>query len=206
MTVYPGDRIPRFDRKDNGHYLVTDLMLSTHTGTHIDAPSHYLKNEQTIDKIRLGPLIGECQVVNVTGVTGEIRVSDIKDRLKGVKRLLLRTGYQDGGDFNPCYTSPGLDAAREFSRQGITCLGTDAPSIEKFKGSGDVHRELLGKGILIIEFLDLHHVREGTYRMIALPLRLKGLDGSPARVILCPVDPRGKKPIRMTGKNHYEDP
>lgn len=185
MTVYPGDIPPGFDQKDPGQYLISDLTLSTHTGTHIDAPSHYLKNDETIDKVRLENLTGECRVIDVSGVTGEIRVADIKGRLKGTKMLLLRTGYRDDGNFNPRYTSPGLDAARELSRQGITFLGTDAPSIEKFNGSGDIHRELLGKGIIIIEFLDLEGIREGTYRIIALPLKLKGLDGSPARVILC---------------------
>jgi len=185
MTVYPGDRIPRFDRKDNGHYLVTDLMLSTHTGTHIDAPSHYMKNDATIDKIPIRALVGECLVIDVSDVSGEIRPADIGNRTEGAERVLLRTGYRDNEDFNPAYASPDPGTARILARQGMCCVGTDAPSIEKFGGAGEVHREFLGKGIVILEFLDLERVREGIYTMIALPLRLGGLDGSPARVILC---------------------
>jgi arylformamidase len=185
MTVYPGDTIPRFDKKDFGQYVITDLLLSTHSGTHIDAPSHYLKNDATVDRIPLPALIGECIVIDVSGVYGEILPADIGNRTDGAERVLLRTGYRDNDHFNPEYSSPGLRTAEMFTDQGICCIGTDAPSIEKFEGPGDVHRELLGEGIVIIEFLDLDQVREGTYTMIGLPLKLGGLDGSPARVILC---------------------
>ena len=185
MTVYPGDTVPGFDQKDFGQYLITDLQISTHTGTHIDAPAHYLKTGAAIDKVPLESLIGECVVIDVSGITGEIRPGDIGDRAAGAKRVLLRTGYRDDGQFNPRYSSPDTEAARLFTRLGVCCLGTDAPSIEKFGGSGDVHRELLGNGVAIVEFLDLEGVNEGVYTMIALPLKLGGLDGSPARVILC---------------------
>jgi arylformamidase len=184
MTVYPGDTVPRFDHKDFGQYQITDLLISTHSGTHIDAPSHYIKSGATIDTVPLEALIGECMVIDVSGGNGEISPEDIGDRAAGAARVLLRTGYRDDGQFNQHYTSPGPDAARLFTGLGIRCLGTDAPSIEKFGGSGEVHRELLGKGVAVIEFLDLDNVPEGIYRMIALPLRLFGLDGSPARVIL----------------------
>ena len=185
MMVYPGDIVPKFDQKDFGQYLITDFTMSTHSGTHIDAPSHYLKNDSTIDKVPLEALIGTCMVIDVSGVSGEIRPADIGDRTDGAKRVLLRTGYDGSGHFNPVYTSPDPDTAKLFARRGIRCLGTDAPSIEKFGGPGDVHRELLISGIAIVEFLNLERVAEGTYTMIALPLRLEGLDGSPARVLLC---------------------
>ncbi len=185
MTVYPGDTVPRFDRKDFGQYVITDLLLSTHSGTHIDAPAHYLKSGTTIEKIPLEALVGECMVIDVSASDGEILPEGIADRMAGVERVLLRTGYRDNGQFNPDYKSPGLGAARLFTGLNVRCLGTDAPSIEKFGGSGEVHRELLGKGVAIIEFLDLGGVPEGVYLMVALPLKLGGLDGSPARVILC---------------------
>ncbi|HTY15733.1 MAG TPA: cyclase family protein [Methanoregulaceae archaeon] len=185
MTVYPGDTVPGFDRKDFGQYQITDLLLSTHSGTHIDAPAHYIQSGATIEKVPLEALIGECVVIDVSDVNGEICPEDVGDRAAGAARVLLRTGYRDDGPFDPHYTSPGPTSARLFTRLGVRCLGTDAPSIEKFGGSGEVHRELLGRGVAIIEFLDLDDVPEGVYLMIALPLRLGGLDGSPARVILC---------------------
>jgi arylformamidase len=185
MTVYPGDTVPMFDQKDFGQYLITDLLLSTHSGTHIDAPAHYIKSGATIEAIPLEALIGECVVIDVSDGDGEICPDDIGDCAAGATRVLLRTGYRDDGQFNPDYRSPGPASARLFTGLGVCCLGTDAPSIEKFGGSGEVHRELLGKGVAVIEFLDLDNVMEGVYRMIALPMRLGGLDGSPARVVLC---------------------
>lgn len=182
--VYPGDIEPRFSQVDCGQYLLTGLQMSTHSGTHIDAPSHYLKNKESIDLIPVTALIGPCRVIDVSGVPGEIHEGDLKGRICGASRILLKTGCNFRGGFDPDYTSLGVSAAKLLSAEGIIAVGIDSPSIEKFHGDGDVHRELLGKGIVIIEFLDLAKVPEGDYQMIALPLRLRGLDGSPARVIL----------------------
>jgi arylformamidase len=66
----------------------------------------------------------------------------------------------------------------------MKCVGIDSPSIESYECDGAVHRELLSRGCIIIELLDLSHVEEGDYTLVALPLRFTGLDGSPARVVL----------------------
>jgi arylformamidase len=182
--VYPGDIEPRFTQEDCGQYLLTGIQMSTHSGTHIDAPSHYLKNDESIDKVPVTALIGPCRVIEVSEVTGEIPEEKLTGRIDGATRILLKTGCNFHGGFNPGYISLGLAAAKLLTAAGIIVVGTDSPSIEKFHGNGDVHRELLGKGIVIIEFLDLAGVPEGDYQMVALPLRLRGLDGSPARVVL----------------------
>ena len=70
--VYPGDIEPRFSPEDCGQYLLTGLSINTHSGTHIDAPSHYLKNEESVDRIPLTALIGPCRVIDVSGAAGEI--------------------------------------------------------------------------------------------------------------------------------------
>jgi arylformamidase len=183
--VYPGDIEPGFFPEDCGQYLLTGLRLSTHSGTHIDAPSHYLKNDESIDRIPVASLIGPCRVLDLSDVTGEISGDDLNSRIDGAARILLKTGCNFCGRFDPGYTSLGISAAKIMVAKEIIAVGIDSPSIEKFHGTGDVHRELLGKGIVVIEFLDLERVPEGDYMMIALPLRLSGLDGSPVRVILC---------------------
>ncbi|MCU0631090.1 MAG: cyclase family protein [Methanoregulaceae archaeon] len=182
--VYPGDFEPRFSREDCGQYLLTAIQMSTHSGTHIDAPSHYLKNEESIDRIPISALIGPCRVIEVTGAGGEIMEGHLKGRIAGATRILLKTGCNFNGRFDPDYISLGITAAKVLTGGGIIAVGIDSPSIERFHGNGDVHRELLGKGIVVIEFLDLAGVPEGDYMMVALPLRLRGLDGSPARVVL----------------------
>jgi arylformamidase len=84
-----------------------------------------------------------------------------------------------------------MTAATALLHAGIICVGIDSPSIEAYQSDGSIHRLLLSHGITIIEFLDLSKVLEGTYWMVALPLRLQGLDGSPARVILMDINLNG---------------
>jgi arylformamidase len=184
MLVYPGDVIPSFSQADHGRYLISDLHLSSHTGTHIDAPVHYLKSGDTIDTIPLSPLIGRCRVIDVTDAGTLITAEPLSGKLDGVKRVLLKTRFSGMAAFTEEYPSLALDAACAITDNGIECVGIDSPSIESFNCDGSVHRQLLGKGCIIIELLDLSDVPEGDYEMVALPLRLAGLDGSPARVIL----------------------
>jgi arylformamidase len=184
MLVYPGDLIPSFTQADQGLYLISDLHLSSHTGTHIDAPVHYLKSGDTIDTIPLCNLIGRTRVIDVSDSGTLITAPHLRGRLEGVTRLLLKTGFSGMDTFIEEYPSLALDAACLLTDNRIECLGIDSPSIESFNCDGSVHSRLLSNGCIIIELLDLSNVTEGDYEMVALPLRLEGLDGSPARVIL----------------------
>lgn len=184
MLVYPGDFSPSFIQEDHGQYLISEIRMSTHTGTHIDAPMHYLKSGDTIDTIPLNNLIGRCRVLDVRGAGSTITAEHLRGRIAGVKRLLLKTTFSGASRFTKDYPCLSLDAAQEVTIAGIRCIGIDSPSIESFHCDGSVHRELLGYGCSIIELLDLSTVIEGDYTLIALPLRLTGLDGSPARVVL----------------------
>jgi arylformamidase len=182
--VYPGDVKPSFRQRDEGNYLISDLHISTHTGTHIDAPVHYLKSGETIDTIPLINLIGRCRVVDVNSAGCTITAEHLAGKTENISRLLIKTSFSGSNQFMENYPSLSFDAARLITGKGIYCIGIDSPSIESYHCDGTVHRELLGKGCIIIELLDLSAVPEGDYDMIALPLRLKGLDGSPARVVL----------------------
>jgi arylformamidase len=182
--VYPGDMKPSFTQRDEGKYLISDLHMSTHTGTHIDAPVHYLKYGDTIDTIPLINLTGRCRVVDVSGAGSTITAEHLVGKTANTPRLLLKTSFSEHEQFIENYPSLSFDAARHITGKGICCVGIDSPSIESYLCEGKVHRELLGKGCIIIELLDLSAVPEGDYDMIALPLRLEGLDGSPARVVL----------------------
>jgi arylformamidase len=182
--VYPGDAKPVFRQRDEGKYLISDLHMSTHSGTHIDAPVHYLKTGETIDTISLNNLIGRCRVVDVSDADSTITADYLRGRINGAKRMLLKTSFSKKDQFEVDYPSISLDAARLITRNMIKCIGIDSPSIESFRCDGAVHQELLGHGCIIIELLDLSKIYEGEYDMVALPLRLAGLDGSPARVVL----------------------
>ncbi len=184
MLVYPGDIIPSFSQVCHGRYLISDLHMSSHTGTHIDAPAHYLKSGVTIDRVPLNILIGKCRVIDMSRAGVLITAEHLGRRLGGVKRLLLKTSFSGKDRFIEEYPSLAYDAACSITENGIECIGIDSPSIEPYDGDGSVHHRLLSNGCIIVELLDLTDVQEGDYEMVALPLRLTGLDGSPARVVL----------------------
>jgi len=182
--VYPGDAAPSFRSRPLGGSVVSDLSLSTHSGTHIDAPSHYLPGGITVDRIPMGHLVGRALVLDLQEEPDPIPVSALSGRILGHTRLLLRTRFSASPAFTPDYPHLTAGAAALVARAGITTLGIDSPSIEAFSGDGSVHRLLLSRGMAVLELLDLDGVPGGSYWMVALPLRLEGLDGSPARVIL----------------------
>ena len=181
---FPGDPPPQFSQRDAGLYLISDLHMNSHSGTHIDAPTHYLKQGDTIDTVPLDHLIGPCRVLDMTSAGSTITATDLRGRLGTAKRIILKTIFSKETQFREDFPHITPDAAKLLSSQGTLCLGIDSFSIEAFICDGSVHRELLGNGCIIIELLNLSGVDEGEYEITALPLRLAGLDGAPARVVL----------------------
>jgi arylformamidase len=184
VPLYPGAERPVFRSRELDGYTVTDLRLTTHTGTHLDAPSHTFDGGTTVDRIPFGRLVGRVTVLDLQDAGDAIPAGDLAGRLPKEGGVLLKTrasGARSFGTEFPCLT---MEAARLIGDAAPQIVGIDSPSIEAFTGDGSVHREFLERGIPILELLDLSGVAEGEYLMIALPLRLEGLDGSPARVIL----------------------
>ncbi|NYT07680.1 MAG: cyclase family protein [Methanomicrobiales archaeon] len=183
-VVYPGDIVPEFREEDHGKYRITGLILSSHSGTHIDAPSHFLESGRAVDELPFSALMGWCRVIDCSGAGNEITAADIGGKIRGTDKILLKTAFSGKHRFSEEYPALSAEASRVLAGEGITCIGTDAPSIEGYRSGGEVHRTLLSAGMVIIELLDLSEVRSGEYWMIALPLRLRGCDGSPCRVLL----------------------
>lgn len=182
--AYPGDTPPQFFQRDAGLYLISEIRMSSHSGTHIDAPVHYLKTGDTIDTVPLDHLIGPCQVIDVAEAGSAITAAALQGRLGTAKRLLLKTNFSRETQFREDYPHLTRDAADLLIKNGVLCVGIDSFSIEASGCDGSVHRTLLGAGCLIVELLDLSCADAGEYEMAAFPLRLAGLDGSPARVVL----------------------
>ncbi|MBN2733656.1 MAG: cyclase family protein [Methanomicrobiaceae archaeon] len=182
--IYPGDPEIEIKTLDCQGCRVSEVKFSTHSGTHIDAPSHYLKSAMTVDKIPPEVLTGAVRVLDLTSVEGSIGRYDLKGKILGSKRILLKTIFSGEKKFEEDYPHITAEAADYLKSQGVFLLGIDSPSVESFSGDGSVHKILLENNIVIIELLDLSVISEGLYKLYALPLRLKGLDGSPARVIL----------------------
>lgn len=141
-----------------------------------------------VDALPLTALIGRCRVLDVRDAGNEIAAPSLKKAIGGYERILFRTSFSGKNRFDPDYPHLTPDAADLLSGHSIRCVGIDSPSIEAYNGDGAVHRVLLRSGCIIIELLDLARVKEGEYTLVALPLRLSGVDGSPSRVVLIEQD------------------
>lgn len=193
MVYFPGDPKPQISRVysiESGDVAnVSKLILSSHTGTHIDAPSHFIKDGKTVDQIPLEYLIGEVKVFEVyedNKITREFLESK---NIEYGDRIFFKTKNSQylkrSSEFYEKYVYLTLEAAEFLIEREVKVVGIDYLSIEEF-ASNDfaVHKSLLSNGVVVIEGLDLSQVCEGKYRYAALPLKLKDCDGAPARVIL----------------------
>ena len=169
---------------------LSNFSFGSHTGTHVDAPSHFLANGDTLDKISLEKMIGKCRVLDMTHLRHpEITVLDLSnaDIQKG-ERILFKTGnfrLLKRSTFPKQYISLSLEAAEYLAKKEIVLIGTDFLSIEKKGNPGHpVHKMLLSHKIVNVEGLALGDVPQGDYDIVCLPLAVVGVDGAPARVIL----------------------
>ncbi len=159
---------------------VTALRLSAHTGTHVDAPSHYLAGAAAVDRLPLDALIGPAEVIEVAGPM--VTAADVAKAT--LPRVLFRTANSAREWWRLPFRADAValdeSAAQQLVEKRIAAAGIDYLSI----GNAQVHRILLGAGIVVIEGLCLNSVRPGEYGLICLPLKLEAADGAPARVLI----------------------
>jgi arylformamidase len=190
--VYPGDPEPRIEpvRRlvDGDPCNLSLLHMGSHTGTHVDAPYHFLADGPRLGEVPLDRMVGPCRVVDLRGCraidAAALRALDLGDG----EILLCHTDNSAkwaAPAFQRDFVYVTADAADLLVSLGVRALGMDYLSIEEF-GSADfpVHRRLLGAGIFVIEGLDLGRVAAGRYHLVCLPLKFPDLDGAPARAVL----------------------
>jgi arylformamidase len=187
LPVYPGDPPFSLEKLEGGGPSVSRLTMTTHCGTHLDAPRHIFPTGLPVDEIPLEILIGPALVAEIPD-TCEISSRSLQHLpIKGAERLLLKTGssslWRQAG-FSSDYGALTEDGAIWLVDAGVKLVGIDYLSIEAFPASGRVHEILLGAGVLILEGLNLSAVPPGPYELICLPLPVAGGDGAPARAIL----------------------
>jgi len=197
LPTWPGDpavNISDLSSLANGDSAnVTGLNFSAHTGTHVDAPAHFIEGAAKVESLDLNVLIGEAEVV---AVPEDYRAIDNEFVLThcapGTERILFKTRNsafwsEPKLEFRKDFTYLDLDAARTLVQRGAKLVGIDYLSIEKFHSQDhEVHRALLSHEVIILEGLNLSKVPAGKYELICLPLRLRSHlgDGAPARAIL----------------------
>jgi arylformamidase len=180
MQHWPGDISPEFS--------LSEMRLHPHTGTHIDAPLHFIPGALTIDAMPPEATIGPARVLQMEAADITAAVLAPLELQRG-ERVLFRTAnskrHWRGSCFRKQFAAVTPDGARHLAERGVRTVGIDYLSIGPYGGEGcETHTILLGAGIWVIEGLNLQSVAPGEYELICLPLRIEGGDGAPARAFL----------------------
>ncbi len=194
MIHWPGDpecHIKRVGRMEDGAVCnLTHITMSAHTGTHMDAPRHFVADGLTMEQMPLEPVIGRCRVFELLDCGDQITVDDLKKlKIAPRQRVLFKTRNSTKSwamkEFDKDFVSIRADAAQYLVDQGVVTVGVDYLSIGGFNKDGvETHQIMLGAGIWVIEGLNLSEIKSGYYELICLPLKLEGADGAPCRVVL----------------------
>jgi arylformamidase len=191
LHVWPGDQPFRCTRKMQislgDPCNVSSVTMSLHTGTHVDAPYHFLEEGADISSIAIRHYMGPAKVLEIAGrpfiTESDLRMFD----LAGVQRILFHS-RPPGLPESPIgagFTWLREDGAEYLASLGLLLVGTDSPSIDAFESENmRSHKILLSHGVAILEGIRLDHVPPGDYELICLPLKFSGLDGSPVRAVL----------------------
>ena len=195
MVHWPGDA--PFERRKvlglaDGGCNLSEISGSAHTGTHMDAPLHFLDNAAAIDTMPIEATIGRARVIEIKH-PHIVSVEELEPySLESGERILLKTANS-----RLCWQTPAFqenfvhitpETARYLARKLIRTIGIDYLSVGQGDDNPETHRILLGAGIWIIEGLNLAHPDPGDYELVCLPLKIVGADGAPARAAIRKVD------------------
>jgi arylformamidase len=195
LPVWPGDPQIEIERyrliSDGNNSNDSRIACSVHSGTHVDAPAHFIENGAIVEQLPLEILMGPVTVVEL--VEAEIITPELLEAqalAPQTRRLLIKTKNSalwadPGHQFNPDFVALNSESARWIVNKGIDLVGIDYLSIQMFKDAeAPTHRTLLEAGIVIVEGLDLRKVAPGDYQLFCLPIKLAGCEGAPARAVL----------------------
>lgn len=194
LVVWPGDpgvnitQTAHIDRGDAA--TVSRLELGAHTGTHVDAPAHFIQGGAGVESMDLGALVGLALVAEAKEV--DLLTADVLAELAiplGTERVLFRTRNselwtRDKQTFDTDFVAISEDGARWLIERGIRLIGVDYLSVGPYVAPTPTHRLLLDAGVVLVEGLNLSSVRPGMYQLVCLPLNIVGIEGAPARAIL----------------------
>lgn len=199
MVHWPGDppvtikRTQEIERGDSAN--VSKISMGVHTGTHMDAPIHFLDGGRGIDTLPLSATIGRARVVRIDDQKSVSPDELAAHKIRRGERILLKTRNSarcwHTDSFVKDFVHLSAEAAKYLVKRGVRMVGIDYLSVGAYRDDGAaIHRYLLEAGIWIVEGLDLSEVDQGVYELICLPLKIAGGDGAPARVVLKPVRSR----------------
>jgi len=161
------------------------MIMDLHTGTHIDAPYHMLNNGNTAEKMDISKLIRRVKVLDLTSVIDGITREDLEEKqINHGEFLLLKTENSFTDEYKADFVFLEKTGAKYLRKMKVQGVGIDSLGIERSQPGHETHKILMESGAIIIEGLRLKDIHEGNYMMYALPLKIRGGDGAPARVVL----------------------
>jgi arylformamidase len=195
LPVWPGDPPIVLERykfiSEENASNDSRIACSVHSGTHVDAPAHFIENGASVEQLPLEILMGPVTVV--APLEAEVitpQLLEAQALAPETRRLLIKTKNSalwadPGHPFNPDFVALNSESARWIVDKGIDLVGIDYLSIQMYKDTEALtHRTLLEAGIVIVEGLDLRKVDPGDYQLFCLPIKLAGCEGAPARAVL----------------------
>lgn len=189
MIVYEGDPDVRLERAqsiaDGATANISRLDFGVHTGTHVDAPVHFIEGGAGAERLLLETLVGEAHVVDATVIDDALDDTALRrlDLPEGTERLIFKTQNSrlwDRDEFSHDFLRLSGAGARYLVEHDVRLVGIDYLSV----GDDEAHLALLAAGVVPLEGLDLRGVKPGKYRLVCLPLRIVDADGAPARAVL----------------------
>jgi arylformamidase len=198
MPLWPGDPELSFERvldQSNGDVCtLTRVRMSAHTGTHMDAPLHFVRGSASIEQMPIDATVGPARVIRISHPVAIHREELLPYSIQPGERILFRTANSDRDwamlPFNDDFVFIARDAAEYLAACGVRSVGVDYLSVGGFRvDSVETHVALLDQGIWVMEGLALAGVEPGNYELVCLPLKWVGAEGAPARAILRPAEP-----------------
>ncbi|MGD7008762.1 arylformamidase [Metabacillus sp. 84] len=187
---WPGDTpfsyTTAFTKQQTGSVNIGKITTSLHTGTHADAPFHFLDSGPKISELDIHCFIGQARVIDVSAESIINKEALSRFHLDGAERLLLKTAVRSNpGVFPEKITAIHPDCGPYLKEKGICLIGVEVPSVDQLD-SRDMaaHHALYENGVQILENLVLEKINPGDYELIALPLLIEGADGSPVRAVI----------------------
>jgi arylformamidase len=193
--VYQGDAPMSFqflrDMRRGDPLTLSVFSLGAHSGTHVDAPMHFVAGGAPVDQLALDALVGPARIIQIADSVQAIDAAELnRHPWTGAERVLFRTrsterGWMSSAVFHRDFAYIAPDAAQLLADAGVKLIGVDYISAEQFGAPAPLtHRILLGRGTPIVEGLDLSDAPAGDYDLVVLPMKVRGHEGAPARAIL----------------------
>jgi len=190
MQVYKNkdDKRPNIETTrdfETSSAMESKITMDMHTGTHLDMPLHFVEGGNSLETLDLNRVFTKCRVLDFTHINDKITRNDLEDKeFKGNSFILLKTKNSLIDDFDFKFIYLAEDGAKYLKEKNIYGVGIDSLGIERDQPEYGTHKTLLEAKIIIIEGLRLKDISEGDYTLVALPLKIKGVEAAPLRAVL----------------------